>query len=145
MSAGANSPPIVAAYQGGRQILASGCMVVSAGAAPLVLTGDGDVLAIHFDIERPFTRPDGLVVGGRYDDRSIAPDETKTAALGSLTATYSLEPYRPDLMRPDAAGRWGPSMFLVLWEVSRDAPGMAVSGRGLLDYGMRVRDPSMAC
>lgn len=144
MSDDANSPPIVSAYQGGRQILASGSMIVTAGAAPLVLTGDGDLLAIHFDIEKPFTRPNGIVVGGRHDERSIAPDETKTAALGSLTATYSLEPHRPDVMAPDGAGRWGPSMFLLWWEVSRDAPGMAVPGRGPLDYGMRSRDPSMA-
>lgn len=141
MSADTNSPPIVSAYQGGRQILASGNMVVTAGAAPLVLTGDGGVLTIHFDIEKPFTRPNGLVVGGRYDEHSIEPDEVKTAALGSLTATYTLHPYRPDVAGLDAAGRYGPSMFLLLWEVTRDAPGMAVAARAL-DYGVTSRDPS---
>ncbi|KAB7782880.1 hypothetical protein [Methylorubrum populi] len=142
MSAGTNSPPIVSAYQGGRQILASGSMIVTAGAAPLVLTGDGDLLAIHFDIEKPFTRDNGLVVGGRYDEHSIEPEETRTAPLGSLTVTYTLHPYRPDVVAPDGAGRWGPCMFLLLWEVTRDAPVMDVPARGRLDYGITTRDPS---
>ncbi|MEG9501965.1 MAG: hypothetical protein MIN69_08930 [Methylorubrum extorquens] len=111
-------------------------------AAPLVLTGDGTVLAIHFDIEKPFTRPNGLVAGGRYNEHSIEPDEVKTAPLGSLTATYTPHPYRPDVAGLDAAGRYRPSMFLLLWEVTREAPGMAVQPHDRPDYGVTSRDPS---
>ncbi|PXW51409.1 hypothetical protein BY998_13414 [Methylobacterium sp. B4] len=142
MDAAQSAPVTVAAYQGGRQILASGSMVVTAGAAPLVLTGDGDLLAIHFDIEKPFTKANGLVVGGRFDEHSIEPEETKSAPLGSLTIMYTLHPYRPNMVAPDGAGRWGPSMFLLLWEVTRDTAGMAIPGRGRLNYGVTTRDPS---
>ncbi len=134
-------PAPVAAYQGGRQIVASGTMVVTPGAAPLVLTGEGAALVIHFDVVKPFKRPDGIEVGGRHDANSIGPDETKTAALGSLTATYTLHPYRPDVLALDGAGRHAPSMYLLLWEVSRDAPGMAIPAPALPDYRMPSRNP----
>jgi hypothetical protein len=49
-------------------------MAVTSAAAPLVLTLDGALLAIHFDIEMPFTRNHGLVVGGRFKEQCIEPE-----------------------------------------------------------------------
>lgn len=134
--------PTVDVYQGGRRILASGAACVGRQSPPLVVVCEGEVLTIHAELDQPFKQSDGTILGGRYHEHGIAPDETKTVPLGGAHVTYALHPFRQGEIAPDFAGRFAPTAWLLLWEVWSEAPGMAVPAVPVPSQARPSRDPS---
>jgi len=139
--------PAINVYQAGRLIEASGAMVMHRRSAPLVLGRGADALVIHLDVDKPHARPDGTMAGGPPDANSIAPDEDKTRPLGEAFATYRIAPFPVGCdgpLPPTGSGRYGPTSWLLTWEVWTAAPNMAVPAHPEPDWGYTSRDPSVS-
>ena len=147
--------------QGADEVIGSESYVVTRQSPPVLINaGSGHSLIIAFDLDEPFTRPNGVPVKPTFDDAAVSPKDTpqnpKVRPLGSsgMRVEYFLVPLGDRETLPDGTGRVDHLGYLFSYKVLQPSAGRTTPAPEPFDWigapapripapGPEYRDPNL--